>query len=59
MDSSITGLIVVEHSMGGLAIRRYLQSEHHGGRISKVITVGTPHHGTLYASCSVSGDARW
>ena len=45
--------------MGGLAIRRYLQSEHHGGRISKVITVGTPHHGTLYASCSVSGDARW
>jgi triacylglycerol lipase len=38
-------ILIVAHSMGGLAARAYLRKcgSH---RIAKVITLGTPHHGT-------------
>lgn len=38
-------ILIVAHSMGGLAARAYLRkcSSH---RIAKIITLGTPHHGT-------------
>jgi pimeloyl-ACP methyl ester carboxylesterase len=41
-------VILVCHSMGGLAARTYL-CEHGRGRVRKLITIGTPHHGTLVA----------
>jgi triacylglycerol lipase len=41
-------IVIVAHSMGGLAARAYLRS-HGTRRIAKVITLGTPHHGTALA----------
>lgn len=41
-------LIVVGHSMGGLAVRAYLR-RYGPARVLKLIAVGTPHHGTAHA----------
>lgn len=41
-------IIIVAHSMGGLAARAYLR-DHGSDRIAKTITLGTPHHGTALA----------
>ena len=41
-------LILVCHSMGGLAARTYL-CDHGAARVRKLITIGTPHHGTVIA----------
>lgn len=40
---------LVAHSMGGLAIRAYLR-QHGTRRIRRIITLGTPHHGTHMAN---------
>lgn len=45
-------IVVVAHSMGGLAMRAYLR-DHGSKRIAKVITLGTPHHGTGLAHFGV------
>lgn len=44
-------IIIVAHSMGGLAARAYLQ-QFDDRRIVKVITLGTPHLGTVTARFS-------
>jgi len=41
-------VIVVAHSMGGLVARAYLR-RHGGARIRRLITVGTPHEGSVHA----------
>ncbi len=41
-------VILVCHSMGGLVARTYL-CEHGAARVRKLITIGTPHHGTVVA----------
>jgi pimeloyl-ACP methyl ester carboxylesterase len=41
-------VIIVAHSMGGLVARAYLRA-HGSTRIARVITIGTPHHGTNLA----------
>jgi triacylglycerol esterase/lipase EstA (alpha/beta hydrolase family) len=41
-------IALVGHSMGGLAIRAYLRS-HGDAAVACVVTLGTPHHGTLNA----------
>lgn len=41
-------VIVVAHSMGGLVLRAY-SSAHGRERIARLITLGTPHHGTTLA----------
>ncbi|MBX3421936.1 MAG: alpha/beta fold hydrolase [Pirellulaceae bacterium] len=42
--------LLVCHSMGGLAARAWLASEDSAvDRVEKVITIGSPHHGTLVA----------
>ena len=41
-------LTLVAHSMGGLVCRAYLRS-HGDARISRLITLGSPHHGTFHA----------
>lgn len=68
----ITGkekVILVAHSMGGLACREYLQRSENGGtthkwwvdslasdghKVAKLFTVGTPHRGSNTADLSVS-----
>ena len=60
-------LVIVGHSMGGLAARAYLR-KHGAERVLKLIAVGTPHHGTAHArALSLVGrnlrqmrlDSRW
>lgn len=54
-------IILVGHSMGGLVARAYLRA-HGNERIAKVITLGTPHHGTGLAHFGVglnTQQMRW
>lgn len=41
-------VIIVGHSMGGLVARAYLRRHGHA-HIARVVTLGTPHHGTALA----------
>lgn len=53
-------IVIVAHSMGGLVARAYMNQCHHqqgdfkgklgGQRVDKLITLGTPHHGTPAAN---------
>ncbi|MES2263295.1 MAG: alpha/beta fold hydrolase [Pseudomonadota bacterium] len=49
--------IVVAHSMGGLAARAYLR-RYGAARLARVITLGTPHHGTALAGFGPGENAR-
>lgn len=49
--------IIVAHSMGGLATRAYLR-RYGKRRIAKVITLGTPHHGTKIANFGIGLNCR-
>ena len=49
--------VIVAHSMGGLAARAYLR-DHGSSRIAKVVTLGTPHHGTGLARFGVGLNTR-
>jgi triacylglycerol esterase/lipase EstA (alpha/beta hydrolase family) len=42
-------LVVVAHSMGGLAARAWMRT-HGARRVARLVTLGTPHHGTCLAS---------
>ena len=50
-------VVIVAHSMGGLATRVYLR-DHGSARIAKIITLGTPHHGTGLANFGVGINSR-
>lgn len=41
-------VIVVGHSMGGLVARAYVR-KYGGGKVARLITVGTPHEGSVHA----------
>jgi triacylglycerol esterase/lipase EstA (alpha/beta hydrolase family) len=41
-------VVLVGHSMGGLVARAYLR-RFGAGRVAKLITIGTPHHGSVLA----------
>jgi triacylglycerol esterase/lipase EstA (alpha/beta hydrolase family) len=49
--------IIVAHSMGGLASRAYLR-RHGAAKVARVITLGTPHHGTALANFGPGANAR-
>lgn len=54
-------IIIVAHSMGGLAARAYLRAEG-DTRIAKLITLGSPHNGTGLANFGLgpnSQQMRW
>jgi pimeloyl-ACP methyl ester carboxylesterase len=55
-----TGLppVLVGHSMGGLAVRRWWSLAANDHRVSHVITIGTPHHGTWLARWAFSHNGR-
>lgn len=48
---------IVAHSMGGLATRAYLRS-HGTSAVCRVITVATPHYGTVFARLGLGCNAR-
>ena len=47
-DSGTERVTLVCHSMGGLAARAYLRAKGHDA-VARVITICTPHHGTVFA----------
>jgi triacylglycerol lipase len=48
---------LVGHSMGGLAARTYLRRHGHHA-VQRVVTIDTPHHGTLFATLGHGPNAR-
>jgi triacylglycerol lipase len=57
---SATGLapVVVGHSMGGLAIRGWLAAFDAYPRVHRVVTIGSPHHGTWLGRFATSANGR-
>lgn len=49
-------IVIVGHSMGGLVARAYLRTG--AGSIAHLITLGSPHHGTVLANLGVGANAR-
>jgi triacylglycerol esterase/lipase EstA (alpha/beta hydrolase family) len=47
---------IVAHSMGGLVARAWMRA-HGSGRVARVITLGTPHHGTALARFGLGPNA--
>lgn len=50
--------VVVAHSMGGLAVRRWLVDPQRRTAAHHVITIGTPHHGTWLGRFAISINAQ-
>lgn len=50
-------LVILAHSMGGLVARAYLR-KYGSGHVAKLITLGTPHHGTTMARLSAGENGR-
>ncbi len=50
-------VVLICHSMGGLAARSYLCT-HGSARLRKLITVSSPHHGTVHALLGAGANAR-
>ncbi len=46
--------VIVAHSMGGLAVRRWWANQPDNSRVFRLITIGTPHHGTWLARFAFS-----
>ncbi|MFJ1468909.1 lipase family alpha/beta hydrolase [Massilia orientalis] len=49
-------IAIVAHSMGGLAARAWMRS-YGSARVARLITLGTPHHGTVLANFGLGENA--
>lgn len=56
-SSGVGRVTLVCHSMGGLAARAYLRQRGHDA-VARVVTIDTPHHGTLFARLGRGVNAR-
>jgi triacylglycerol lipase len=56
-ETGATRIVLVAHSMGGLACRAYL-AEHGTDRVAKLITLGSPHQGSAIARIGLGRNAR-
>ena len=54
--SGARSVAIVAHSMGGLVARAWLR-EYGAGRLARLITLGSPHHGTVLANLGVGANA--
>jgi len=50
--------VMVAHSMGGLAVRAWLDTKAADRRVHRVVTIGTPHRGTWLARFAFQANAR-
>src|SRR6185436_14252861 len=50
-------VVLVGHSMGGLAIREYLR-QFGDTNVAKIVTLATPHHGTIFAPLGSGANAK-
>jgi triacylglycerol esterase/lipase EstA (alpha/beta hydrolase family) len=51
-------IVIVAHSMGGLALRRWWTAHGIDARVRRAITIGTPHQGTWLARFAMSRNSR-
>jgi pimeloyl-ACP methyl ester carboxylesterase len=51
-------VVLVGHSLGGLVARAYLRDPSGAGRVAKLITLGSPHHGSALARWAVGIDGQ-
>jgi triacylglycerol lipase len=51
-------VVIVGHSMGGVAIRAWMAEVAAGARVHRVITIGSPHHGTWMARHGHTSNGR-
>jgi predicted alpha/beta hydrolase family esterase len=56
-ESGAGRVTLVAHSMGGLAARAYLRKHGHEA-VKRVVTIDTPHHGTLFARFGHGANTR-
>ena len=56
-ESGEERVVLVGHSMGGLVARAYLRRYGHG-RVAKLVTIGSPHHGSELARLGLGENAR-
>ena len=56
---AVTGqpVVLVAHSMGGLAARAY-RARHGEARLARLVTIASPHHGTVLACLGQGPNAR-
>ncbi|WP_372525533.1 esterase/lipase family protein [Piscinibacter sp.] len=50
--------VIVAHSMGGLATRAWLDAHDGDTRVHRVVTVGSPHHGTFLGHMAHTPNSR-
>jgi len=50
--------VLVAHSMGGLAVRAWMAAYDGDNRVHRVVTIGTPHRGTLLGRFGHTPNAR-
>jgi predicted alpha/beta hydrolase family esterase len=50
--------VIVAHSMGGLAVRRWWAERGDDARVHHAVTIGTPHQGTWLARFAMTRNAR-
>lgn len=50
--------VVVAHSMGGLAVRRWYAEQADAERVAHVVTIASPHHGTWLSRFAFSRNSR-
>ena len=50
-------IVVVAHSMGGLAVRAWLDAHAPGTLVHRVVTIGSPHRGTFLARFGLTRNA--
>jgi triacylglycerol esterase/lipase EstA (alpha/beta hydrolase family) len=55
-DAGADQVAIVAHSMGGLVARAWMRA-HGTGRVARLITLGTPHHGTALARFGLGRNA--
>jgi len=56
-DTGQPRVALVGHSMGGLVARAYM-ARHGTARVARLVTLGSPHHGTLLARWGAGANAR-
>ena len=56
-ETGATQVTLIGHSMGGLVCRRYLTMRS-GSRVARLVTLGTPHHGSYYSRWLLGRNAQ-
>jgi len=57
MATGAPRVVLVGHSMGGLAARVYLR-KHGDAHVARIVTLASPHHGTIFGRLGHSRNAR-